>query len=928
MQAQARAGDIAGALQSYERCRRALDDELGITPSAQTRALHAAILRGDEVGAAGRMGEWASGRSVDKPPAPPPRRPAAPSPFVGRANELAALRGWIAALDQQRGGVVAVVGEAGIGKTRLVAEALHLFAGADSFTIVLRCVSLERGLPFAPLSEALRPLLRAVPVDTLQRLPLAALSQVATLLPVLRERLPDLPTLPVEPAEGHNHLLDGLVDLALALASDHPLIVWCDDAQWADEATLAVLGRLARRAPRRPILLVLAYRSEELAENMVLHDLLRTLGREMLLRPLALGRLDDTEVAQFLAGLAQVAPERVAELAPQLGASSGGNPLFLSVAVQSLLESRGVQSLAALLPDLAHAPLPNLAGAPPLRDLVLSRVERLSAAARALLEQLAVIGRPASLDLIEQLAGPTGLDAARALLERQFLIEASNERLAFNHDLVRSIIVASLSSPQRRLLHRRAALAIAALPDERPERSAELAFHFEQSGHGAEAEVLRYAAAAGDHARQSFGYRLAREHYDMALRAAERLGPSAPLEAVRHAFAGRLLMDEALLDWDGITATAARYERWVAQWPNLPPLVSPRRLVLLRALMGDLAGAAALSVEQVRRQPESLPTLDDMLWRTAIILQPVEQQRLATGDWGSGSDPRSPVANRQSPIAFAPAHPLPGLPAEDLPAILGADEAALALFQVGWAALMQGLLADAEPCLSRAYSLALETSQAAVAVVSALQLAHLNALRGDAEVTNRWITTSLDTAQRAPEAGWASIWPRIHQAFLLLLDDQHASARERFDLMAAHLRELPAFQSHRASVEVGLGLLDLAAGDHAQAAERLERALASPQLLYGFVYVAAQHGRARLAALRGDLAAARAKLAHALDYSTRRSLLPEYVRTAIEIARIERDFGDPATALPLLRDAAALAHEAGLAPLAAAASALLMRFAA
>src|SRR6476659_1898654 len=98
----------------------------------------------------------------------------------------------------------------------------------------------------------------------------------------------------------------------------------------------------------------------------------------MLLRPLMLGRLDDTEVAQLLAGLARVTPARVAGLAPRLWASSGGNPLFLSVAVQSLVEAHGARSLAALLPELeASVPLPDLSSAPLLRDLVLSRAERL-----------------------------------------------------------------------------------------------------------------------------------------------------------------------------------------------------------------------------------------------------------------------------------------------------------------------------------------------------------------------------------------------------------------------------------------------------------------------------------------------------------------------------------------------------------------------
>ncbi|HET9222339.1 MAG TPA: transcriptional regulator, partial [Roseiflexaceae bacterium] len=264
---------------------------------------------------------------------------------------------------------------------------------------------------------------------------------------------------------------------------------------------------------------------------------------------------------------------------------------------------------------------------------------------------------------------------------------------------------------------------------------------------------------------------------------------------------------------------------------------------------------------------------------------------------------------------------------EDLPALLGSDDAALTLFQVGWAVLMQGLLRDAEPCLVRSYELAIDTGQPSVAVVGALQLAHLNNLRGDPSATVRWLETSLDLARRAPEAAWASIWPRIHEGFLMLLNDRYEPARARFEEMAAQLVELPAFQSHRASVEVGLGQLALAGGDLAQAESRLSNALRSPQLLYGFVYATAQHGLARIAALRGDLAAARAILSQALDYSARRGLLPEYVRTAIEVVRIERDYGNPTSALPLLRTAAELAEGAEFGPLAAAARALLGRLA-
>ncbi|NWG22099.1 MAG: AAA family ATPase [Chloroflexi bacterium] len=971
MRAQALAGDMAGALQSYERYRHMLDHELGAVPSPQTQALHTAILRGDLAGAASQRAEDRRAREagrnrvgfatrVPTTPAMPAATLLAPSatPIVGRQDELAALRSWFADLDQRRGGIVTVVGEAGIGKTRLVAEALRIAADRGALTLELRCTPLERGLPFAPVSEALRPLLRTTPEPRLRRLPQFALAQIADLFPVLRERIADLAELPaVPPDERRNRQIDGLIELALALARLLPLVIALDDAQWADEATLATINRLARQAPRRALLLILAYRADELAENPALHSLLRTLGRDMLLRPLVLHRLDTPAVAELLAGLASVDTERVARLAPRLASSSGGNPLALMVTLQALLETRGAASLAALLPELeAGVPLPDPSEAPQIRDLVQARLDRLPPAARDLVEQLALISRPVSLDVIERLGGAVALEATQTLLDRQILVEDMDANLAFSHDLVRSITAATLSSPRRRLLHRRIGEAIAALEGDLPERAAELAYHFCHAGRAADADVLRYATAAGDHARRAFGYHDALEHYDVAIAAGERLGADAEPELMQRAFAGRLLTCETLLDWDGIVATSAHFERWAEQTGIAPPpIVAPRRMVLLRALMGDLAGAAAIGAAHTARShgsdsTEPLPVIADMLRRTALILQ--HDTPIATGERapaGRQSDrasdrhrqqdgPRSVAGDGAEvhlvsvpdggwydlpPFVIAP--PIPGEPAEELPRLLGPDDAAAALFQIGWAALMQGLVRDARPCLLQAYTLAVATGQAPAAVVSALQLAHLHALAGKAGETDAWLERSLETAARAPEAAWASIWPRIHQGFLWLLDDQLALAERRFAEMGARLAGVPAFQSHRASVEVGLGMTALARGDLAAAATHIQAGLQSPQQLYGFVYVTAHHGLARLAAIQGDLQRARATLAHAIRYSIHRALLPEYTRTAIEIARIERDFGDPWPVLPLLLTAARLAGALELAPLADAASALYTR---
>ncbi|MBO9325534.1 MAG: AAA family ATPase [Roseiflexus sp.] len=967
MLAQARSGDTAGALQSYERYRHLLDHELGAAPSPQTQALHTAILRGDPGSYASAMVFPLRENRHDRqrielrsPHVGQRLSGSAATPIVGRQEELALLRSWLADLDRRSGGIVTIVGEAGIGKTRLIAETLRTAAERGAFTLELRATPLDQGLPFAAVGEMLRPLLRNVPDHRLRQLPQFALAQIADLFPVLRERLPDLPELPdVPPEERRNRQIDGLCELALALARTLPLVVALDDAQWADDATLATVGRLARQASRRALLLILAYRADELSDNPALHNLLRTLGRDMILRPLVLDRLDASAVAELLAGLAGVETGRVAHLAPQLVASTGGNPLALMVTVQALLESRGAPSLAALLPDLeAGMPFPDPTEAPQMRELVRARFDRLPPHARDLAEHLALISRPVSLDLIEHLGGADALEAAQILIERQILVESDDTHLAFNHDLVRSIIAATLSAPQRRRLHHRIGAAMAALEGNRPDRAAEITYHFRQAGRSADRDVLRYAIDAGDYARRAFGYRQALQHYDAAIEAGERLGAEAPVEMMQRAFAGRLLTCETLLDWEGLEETSMRYEQWAERRGLTPPaLVAPRRLVLLRALMGDLAGAAAISAAHAARGQTSdrAPSITDMLRRTALILQPdaypegIRRSHASRHDrQEEGGYPRNgqtvsretgdrrnrctdplPVDNAhtmwQAWPSFTIADPVPGNPAEELPKLLGPDEAAAALFQIGWAALMQGLLRDARPCLTQSYTLAVETGQAPAAVVSALQLAHLNALAGKPDETTIWLERSLETAARASEAAWASIWPRIHQGFLWLINDRLAQAEQRFIEMAARLAGVAAFQSHRASVAVGMGMVALARGDLTSASTYFHEALRAPHQLYGFIYVSAHHGIARLAALHNDLPGARAMLLHTLHYTVQRALLPEYVRTVIEVARIERDFGDPVPVLAHLRSAARLAHSAGLAPLAAAASALSTR---
>jgi DNA-binding SARP family transcriptional activator len=525
MRSQAMAGDIAAALQSYERFRLSLNHELGASPSTQTQALHSAILRGEiapeqppreHSSSYGRMGNLPL-NELDHAPLQ------AVHQLLGRKAEIAQLRAWIAALEQHGGGVVTLVGEAGIGKSRLLAEIVNIAEASGAQTLTLRCTRIEQGLPFGTLAEALRPLARHTPAALFQYLPRISLAQLAELIPALRERVPELPELPaLPPAESRSRLVDGVAELALALARVAPLVVCCDDTQWADDALLATIGRLARQAPRRALLLVLAYRPEELSESPALHAVLRDLGREMLLRPLLIGPLDDDAAIELVAGPPQRRTARVDQIARRLAALSGGNPLMLSTIAQALLDSYRARSLAELPADFElHAPLPT--STTPIREIVAARLERLPEPARTLLEQIALLGRPASLDLIETLGGSQALGYAQLLLDRQLLTHVGDERLDLPHDAVRATVILLIGPPKRRLLHHAIAQSLMALHGSEPERAAEIASHLSRAGLGLDSQLLHYALAAGDRALQTHGYTEAIRWYDTVSAAAARL---------------------------------------------------------------------------------------------------------------------------------------------------------------------------------------------------------------------------------------------------------------------------------------------------------------------------------------------------------------------------------------------------------------------
>lgn len=536
MQALALLGERSAALAQYAACRAVLEQELGIEPSAETETLVTRI-RDQQL-------EW----SVRPEPAHPFERRRLTIPFVGRKSEHGAL---VRAYQQAcRGGVqvVALLGEVGIGKTRLAQNFLDWAAtqGAD----ILRGHAFETSqrLSYQPLTQVLRQRLERenVPEDLLSDLWLA---QLTRLLPELRDRYPDLPEPTQEEATARQHLFEAITRLGQALAERAPLVIFIDDWHWADMASLDVLHYAAERwsEERMPILVLLTLRQEAVMESPDLQTWLTRLKHDVACVQLNLAVLSGAETEQLIHAL--LAPEKGDNGAPRssvqdpsqlarfsrwLFDETDGQPFFLVETLKALVEEGLFQpdmDSEAWLIDWSKFDDRALEARvlPGMREIIQGWLDRMTAPAGELLAAAAVLGQQASFDRLCRVAGleeVQALTALDALLARQLLLEANEASPApgrdvsysFPHQKLREVVYLEAGVARRRILHRRAFETLQAAGV----AAAELAHHALKAGLWAEA--FQYSVAAGNEAMRLFAVRVAIAHYETAWQLVEQIG--------------------------------------------------------------------------------------------------------------------------------------------------------------------------------------------------------------------------------------------------------------------------------------------------------------------------------------------------------------------------------------------------------------------
>lgn len=455
---------------------------------------------------------------VSEPGQSPHSRPSDGTPFVGRESQLAGLTEAFAAATSSGGQLVIVAGEPGIGKSALCARLAALVTGAAGCALLGRCDDAGGlSVPYLPFVEALR---AALVVHDAGRI----VSGVGDLAADLGRILPELHAAPtalqsLDPAEARYRILQAFAAALRTIAAITPTVLILEDLQDADQGTLDVLAYVGRHLAETRLLLVGTVRDTEVDSRHRLSETLATIRRSIVVDRIQLRGLDPEAVEALVHRIAQhpLSPSAARSVYEQ----TEGNPLF----VWELMRQRAqLEQFLWGAPPLGRRPdsLPVPTG---LRDVIGTRLARLSPECQQVLAVAAVIGREFSLEIVQAVTGRTLEDVAAALTEAVHTavlaehLAVGGAQYRFAHALFRQVLYDQLPAAERARWHPSVANAIEARYGRRSDLHAtELADHLSRSTDPADlARALDYSRLGAMQAMTVFAAAEAAELTEQAL---------------------------------------------------------------------------------------------------------------------------------------------------------------------------------------------------------------------------------------------------------------------------------------------------------------------------------------------------------------------------------------------------------------------------
>ncbi|HKR10035.1 MAG TPA: AAA family ATPase, partial [Gemmatimonadaceae bacterium] len=450
------------------------------------------------------------------------------TPLIGRGADVALLSRSLDEAAKGSGRAVFVVGEGGIGKTRLAA-AITERAHKKGWTVVSgRAYPVETGVPYAVFSDALVPLLRSMDPSHLSVLTRGGASEFAQMFPNLSPGSEKTrQSAGADPAELKARLLWNFTQFLGRLSAKQPLFLLLENLQWADASSLELLHFIARQLDSQKLFLLGTYNDADRDSNPVLRSTEQSLLRLGALAVHKLTPLSLADVEELVHQMFGAEKGATGHFTSLLYGWTRGNPFFVEETLKSLVESRVLSRVDSRWTgwEIDRLQLPAS-----IRDVLKARVERLSPHARNLVNLAAVVGTRAPYETLLKVSGLSEKDAIAALDELlgQRILEETGTvdaiRYDFTHPLLQQVIYSDLGQARARLLHGTVAESLESLyGDDAVAHADELALHFARAHSSQLArKTVLYCHAAGRAALEKYANREAANYLAIALETLDR----------------------------------------------------------------------------------------------------------------------------------------------------------------------------------------------------------------------------------------------------------------------------------------------------------------------------------------------------------------------------------------------------------------------
>lgn len=451
-------------------------------------------------------------------------------PFVGRQRELERMTEALERSLRGNGSLVALIGEPGIGKTRIIEELVQRARQRGVEALIGYCYEGEAGQAFWPWVQVLRAFAASRPSAELEQALGAEATDILRLTSAASAAATE--SAPVDPAMSRTRLFDAVAAVLRRAAERRPLLIVLDDLHWADTASATLLQILARQLSDRRMLVVTAYRDIEVAADHPLASLLSTLRREGTLETIGLAGLSLDESGDLLRAMAGARVET--STLEAMRKVTEGNPFFLGEYWRHLVEEQAVvRDELGWVGKSDGQPLKLPAG---VRDVVARRLQRLTPECVQVLTIGAVVGRDFEHGIVSDVATVPERDVIDLLDEaaRTRVIDESPDtagQYRFVHALVRETLYEGMTRLRRSVLHRLVGESLERRsPGERTRAQiVDLAHHFrEAAAVGEPLKAIDYARQAAIDATQAYAYDVAVGYLDSALQTSRRRESDIP----------------------------------------------------------------------------------------------------------------------------------------------------------------------------------------------------------------------------------------------------------------------------------------------------------------------------------------------------------------------------------------------------------------